>query len=34
MTFYAKGGCFPTPQEEIENRNAEADRLKAELTKI
>ena len=34
MTFYAKGGCFATPQEEIDKRNEEADRLKAELTKI
>jgi hypothetical protein len=34
MTFYAKGGCFATPDEDIIKRNAEASRLKTELIKI
>lgn len=34
MTFYAKGGCFPTPDEDIESRNLEAKRLREELKKV
>jgi hypothetical protein len=34
MTFYAKGGCFPTPDEDIETRNLEAQRLRDELKKM
>lgn len=34
MTFYAKGGCFSTPDEDIKKRNAEASRLKNELKKM
>ena len=32
MTFYARDGVFPTPEESIEKREAEASRLRAELT--
>lgn len=34
MTFYAKDGCFPTPQEDIEKRDLEAERLRDELLKV
>ena len=34
MTFYAKGGCFETPEDDMKKRNAEATRLKNELKKM
>jgi hypothetical protein len=34
MTFYAEGGCFATPDEDIEKREKEADRLREELLKM
>jgi hypothetical protein len=34
MTFYAEGGCFPTPPEQIEEREKEAKALRDELKKI
>jgi len=34
MTIYAKNGYFETPQEDIDKRNEEAERLINELTKI
>lgn len=34
MTFYAKGGCFETPDDDMKKRNAEASRLKDELKKM
>ena len=34
MTFFAEGGCFPTPPEQIEEREKEAQLLRDELKKI
>ena len=34
MTYFAKGGCFATPDEDIEKRGLEAKRLKSELIKM
>jgi hypothetical protein len=34
MTFFAQGGMFTTPEESIEKRSEEADRLLEELDKV